>query len=204
MWWHDKTAAPVGQRARTVSVRMSGAFRFARIGVALAAAGLLAACFQPLYGEHSITGTGSNLHDQLSAVDVKQIDAPNGTPEARIGVELRDKLLFNLTGGSSAAPPTHRLTVRLSSTRISVIVDINSGRPDLENYGLDASFSLTEIATGKVVLTSQTSTRVSYDIPGSEQRFARVRALRDSENRAAGVVADQIRTRLASYFVAGT
>jgi LPS-assembly lipoprotein len=203
MWWHDKTAKPA-ERARTASVGMSGAFRFARIGAALAAAGLLAACFQPLYGEHSITGAGSSLRDQLSAVDVKQIDAANGTPEARIAVELRDKLLFNLTGGSSAAPPSHRLTVRLSSTRVSVIVDINSGRPDIENYGLDAYFSLTEIATGKVVLTSQTSTRVSYDIPGSEQRFARVRALRDSENRAAGVVADQIRSRLASYFVAGT
>jgi LPS-assembly lipoprotein len=45
---------------------------------------------------------------------------------------------------------------------------------------------------------------VSYDIPGQEQRFARQRGLRDAENRAAKVIASQIRTRLASYFVAGT
>ena len=50
----------------------------------------------------------------------------------------------------------------------------------------------------------QTFARVSYDIPGQEQRFARLRGLRDAENRAAKVIADNVRTRLASYFAAGT
>jgi LPS-assembly lipoprotein len=45
---------------------------------------------------------------------------------------------------------------------------------------------------------------VSYDIPGQEQRFARVRGLRDAELRAAKVISDNIRSRLASYFIAGT
>jgi LPS-assembly lipoprotein len=53
-------------------------------------------------------------------------------------------------------------------------------------------------------VTGQTFARVSYDIPGQEQRFARIRGLRDAENRATKVVADNIRNRLASYFVAGT
>jgi LPS-assembly lipoprotein len=53
-------------------------------------------------------------------------------------------------------------------------------------------------------VTGQAFARASYDIPGSEQRFARIRALRDTENRTATVVADQIKSRLASYFVAGT
>jgi LPS-assembly lipoprotein len=63
---------------------------------------------------------------------------------------------------------------------------------------------LTEIATGKVVVTGTTFARVSYDIPGQQQRFARQRGLRDAESRAAKVIADNIRSRLASYFVAGT
>jgi LPS-assembly lipoprotein len=45
---------------------------------------------------------------------------------------------------------------------------------------------------------------VSYDIPGQAQRFARARALRDAEDRAAKLIADNIKARLASYFVAGT
>jgi LPS-assembly lipoprotein len=38
----------------------------------------------------------------------------------------------------------------------------------------------------------------------SKQRFARLRGLRDAEDRAAKVVADSITSRLASYFTAGT
>jgi len=93
---------------------------------------------------------------------------------------------------------------RIASTRVSIIVDVNTSRPDVENFGLNATYSLTEIGSGKVVVTGQTFARVSYDIPGQEQRFARVRGLRDAETRAAKVIADNIRSRPASYFIAGT
>ena len=112
--------------------------------------------------------------------------------------------MFDFTGGGASASPTHRLRINISSTRASIIVDVNTSRPDIENYGINATYSLAEIATNKVVVTGQTFARVSYDIPGQEQRFARVRGLRDAENRAAKVIADNIRSRLASYFVAGT
>jgi LPS-assembly lipoprotein len=45
---------------------------------------------------------------------------------------------------------------------------------------------------------------VSYDIPGNLQRFARQRAFRDAEDRAAQEIAENIQTRLASFFYAGT
>jgi LPS-assembly lipoprotein len=176
--------------------------RFTRLGLALAVAGLVAGCFEPLYGERSLSGRPS-MRDRLSGVDVVPIDAPNGRPEARIGVEVRNALLFDTTGGGAPNSPTHQLKIKLATTRQSVIVDIYTTRPDAENYGIDAVYTLTEIATGKVVVTGQTFARVSYDIPGQQQRFARARGLRDAENRAAKVIADQIKSRLASYFVAG-
>jgi LPS-assembly lipoprotein len=92
----------------------------------------------------------------------------------------------------------------MTSNRLSVIVDVNSGRPDVENYGLNVFYTLTEIKTGKPAFTGTTFARVSYDVPGQAQRFARARGLRDAENRAAKVIADNIKARLASYFVAGT
>src|SRR5216684_2663558 len=147
---------------------------------------------------------GPILRDQLSAVDVLQIGAPKGTDEARIAVEIRNSLLYDFTGGGYAAPPTHRLKIAMSSPRASIIVDVNTSRPDVENYGINATYTLTEIATGKIVVTGTTFARVSYDIPGQEQRYARVRGLRDAELRAAKVVADNIRSRLSSYFIAGT
>jgi LPS-assembly lipoprotein len=177
--------------------------RFCRLTAVLALAGLLAGCFQPMYGERSLT-SGPGLRTTLESIDVTQIVAPAGTSEARLAVELRNALLFGFSGGETPAAPTHRLTIRLASQRAQIIVDLTSARPDVENYGLDATYTLTEIATGKAVVTGTTFARVSYDIPGQVQRFARIRGLRDAESRAAKVIADQIQSRLASYFIAGT
>ncbi|HWM47590.1 MAG TPA: LPS assembly lipoprotein LptE [Xanthobacteraceae bacterium] len=162
-----------------------------------------AGCFQPLYGDRTVTGD-SAMKTALASVGVQQIVAPNGTPEARIAVQLRNDLLFALGGGQTPSVPSHILNVRISSTRLSVIVDTQTARPDVENYGLTALYELVDQRTNKVVVKGTTFSRVSYDIPGQQQRFARQRALRDAEDRAAQVIADNIRNRLASYFVAGT
>src|ERR1051326_8050121 len=50
---------------------------FSRLAAAIAIAGLAAGCFQPLYGDRTVTG-GSALRTALAAVDVAQIDAANG------------------------------------------------------------------------------------------------------------------------------
>jgi LPS-assembly lipoprotein len=180
-----------------------GVPRLVRLAAPFAVACLLAGCFQPLYGDHSIGG-GPSIKAALGSVDVAQIPAPNGTPESRIAVDIHNALLFSLNGGSNPTLPAYRLNIQMASTRLSVIVDLTSARPDLENYGLNASYSLVDLKTGKTVITDQTFARVSYDIPGQEQRFARARGLRDAENRAGQVIAEAIKTRLASYFVAGT
>ena len=177
--------------------------RMTRMLAVLALAGMTAGCFQPLYGEKTLAG-GPGIVDKLNGVDVPPIDAPNGTRLARVGVEVRNGLLFGLTGGGPAAPPSYKLVVKLTSSQTQVIVDINTARPDIQNYGIDATYTLTDLRTGKPVVNGYTFARVSYDIPGQQQRFAGDRGLRDAENRAAKTIADNIRSRLASYFVAGT
>lgn len=175
----------------------------ARIALVFLCAGLVGGCFQPLYGQRSATG-GTPIAAQLAAVEVQPIDAANGTPEARLGVEVRNALIYDLTGGSGGTSPTHRLKIQIYPSRQQVIVDTTTARPDVENYGIDATYTLVETATGKVVLTGRTFSRVSYDIPGQQQRFARQRGLRDAENRAASVIAENIKSRLASFFVTGS
>jgi LPS-assembly lipoprotein len=174
-----------------------------RLATIMAVAGLVAGCFQPLYGAK--TADGSTVADQLRRINVDQIKTVAGTPEAGLAAELHNVLIFELGGGGSgSAPPTHKLTVNMQSNRQQVIVDITTSRPDVEQAALTAQYSLVEIASGKTVVTGQTFARVSYDIPGQEQRFARARGRRDAEHRAAKVIAENIRTRLASYFIAGT
>ena len=178
--------------------------RLTRILAALALAGLVAGCFQPLYGDKAALGGNIGVGNKLAEVEVAPLTTPKGTRLARVGFEVRNELLYSLTGGSGAGAPNYKLDVRLNSTNLSVLVDITSGRPDVQNYGIDATYTLTDLNTKKVVVTSATFSRVSYNIPGQQQRFAGDRGLRDAEDRAAKVIAENIRSRLASYFAAGT
>ncbi len=182
-----------------------GIGRFLALGLAFAAAGLTAGCFQPLYGNGSADTYGAPppIRTALASVAVEEIDAPNGTPEARLGVEVRNALIFGLTGGSGQLPPNYTLKININGQRQNVIVDITTARADMEIYGIDATYSLVEIGTKKVVLTGRAFARQSYDIPGQQQRFARGRGERDAQNRASTIIAEQIKSRLASYFVAG-
>jgi LPS-assembly lipoprotein len=163
----------------------------------------LAGCFQPLYGERTLAGD-SSLQQRLAAVEIVPIGAPSGTPEARIAVELRNALIFDLTGGGGLVSPTHRLNIQLSSSPLQVIVDVTTSRPDVEEFRIIATYTLTELATGKRVATGRTFGLASYDIPGQQQRFARARGQRDAQDRAVQVISESIKSRLVSYFVAGS
>ncbi len=178
--------------------------RIARLVLSLALGGLVAGCFQPLYASRSATD-GSTVADRLRSVEVGQIkNVTNGTPEARIAAELRNALIFELNGGAPAYAPTHRLEMQMTTLRQQVIVDVTTSRPDVEQAGITMTYTLVELASGRPVVTGQTFSRVSYDNPGQEQRFARARGRRDAENRAGKVIAEDVRSRLASYFIAGT
>ena len=174
----------------------------ARLLAVAAMAALTAGCFQPMYAEHSDGTPG--LREKLLGVEVPPVDKPNGSPDARVGVEIRNALMFKLYGSATGMPPTHRLVLRFTTSRTSLLIDVNTGLPTSENLGIDAQFNLIEIASNKSVMTGTTFSRVSYDMPGSYQRFARARAFRDAEDRASQEIADRINTRLASFFAAGT
>jgi LPS-assembly lipoprotein len=174
----------------------------ARLLVVAALAALTAGCFQPMYAEHSDGTPG--LRDKLLGVELPPIDKPNASRDARIGVEIRNALAFKLYGDAAGTSPTHRLVIRFTSSRSSLMVDTGTGLPTSENFGIDAQYNLIEVATNKSVMTGTTFSRVSYDLPGTYQRFARARAFRDAEDRAAQEIADHIQTRLASFFFAGT
>src|SRR6201991_4767851 len=173
-----------------------------RLLAVAALAGLTAGGSQPMYAERS-DGTPA-LRDKLMGVDLPPVDKPNGTRDARLGVEIRNALAFKLYGNATGMPPTHKLVLRFGTSRSSLMLDPTTALPSSENYGIDAQYNLIDLATNKSVLTGSTFSRVSYDIPGNLQPFARQRAFRDAEDRAAQEIAENIQTRLASFFVAGT
>ena len=71
---------------------------------ALALAGALAGCFQPLYSETSHPG----LVEDLRAIEVQPI-------KDRIGHYLGDNLITDLNGTGQTPPPKYKLTVTVST-----------------------------------------------------------------------------------------
>src|SRR6201996_8091227 len=93
-------------------------FRIAARLVAVAAlAALTAGCFQPMYAEHA-DGSPA-LRDKLMTVDLPPVDKPNASPEARIGVDIRNALAFKLYGTATGSPPTPKPGVKLTPHPLS-------------------------------------------------------------------------------------
>src|ERR1700676_1635862 len=178
------------------SIRIAG-----RLLAVAALAALTAGCFQPMYAEHSDGTPG--LREKLMGVELPPIDKANASREARVGVEVRNALAFKLYGSATGTSPTHKLVIRFTTSRSTLIIDPTTALPSSENYGIDAQYNLIELATNKSVMTGTTFSRVTYDIPGSIKALPRARAFRDAEDRAAQEIAENIQTRLASFFVAG-
>jgi len=166
----------------------------------LAAAHGLAACseggFRPLYGV-SASG-GGRVQERMAEVDVAPIPG-------RVGQRIRNELIFQNTGASEPPPPTHRLEVAIKETVISTLV-----RPDGsaagETYLVEASFRIIKISDKKVVLQGTSHARAAFEryttntVPsGSTFTYSNVRAREDAENRAARVIADDLKTRVATY-----
>jgi LPS-assembly lipoprotein len=187
--------------ASTADLRKVGARIAIRFLAVAALAALTAGCFQPMYAEHADGTPG--LREKLLGVDLPPVNKPNSSREARLGVQIRNALAFKLYGNASGTSPTHKLEIRFNTGRSDLLTDPNTGLPTSENYTLDVQFNLIDITTNRSVMTGTTFSHLSYDIPGSYQRFSRERALRDAEDRASQEVAEKIKTRLASFFFAG-
>src|SRR5471032_2088674 len=99
-------------------------FNLIRLAAVAGLAGLTAGCFQPLYSTNAAGGPG--IVDKMSAVEVAPINVPNGTRLSRVGGEVRNELIYELTGGGGAATTAYRLHIRLTSSTQSVIVDVNT------------------------------------------------------------------------------
>jgi LPS-assembly lipoprotein len=175
----------------------SGQSNVIRLMVAAVLAAALGGCmFQPMYAQTPLFGSGPSLRDALRDVEVASI-------QGRIGNELRNDLIYELTGGEgNQVHAPFRLTLVANVSSFSPVIDTESGRPVSEMVSFDVTYKLHDVVRDRVVLTEQALARVSID--RSQQRFANVRATRDAENRAAKVVAEQIRSRLASFFLTRT
>ncbi len=138
-------------------------------------------------------------------VEVAPVDKPNAlAAKPALAVEIRNALAVQAQRRRRRRAADPQAGAALYGTsRSSLIVDPDDGAcRRARTTASTRSYNLIDLATDKSVLTGTTFSRVSYDIPGQRSAPAPAR-LRDAEDRAARVIADNIQTRLASFFVAG-
>lgn len=151
------------------------------VGLATAAAPLAGCGFTPLYAQNGVGGGLSSI----------QVIAPEG----RVGFLLRQDLDDELAHDKDA-PTAWRLNLDLTQTR-----DPRALRQDntAERYEVQVTvkYTLTEAATGKVALTGQVTSQVSYD--AADQPYAGIAARQDTQRRAAADAARRIRLDLSAW-----
>src|SRR5512138_3198904 len=102
--------------------RRGGNSRALPLAAVLLSAVLAGCMFQPMYAETPLQGSGPSLNQALRDVDVASL-------RGRIGNELRNDLIYELTGGQGnrdGAP--YRLTLVANISSFSPVIDPQSGR----------------------------------------------------------------------------
>ena len=160
-----------------------------RLAVSAALALALAGCIEPLYAPID----GRDIGAELQAVEIDPV------PD-RLGHYLHNELILAFDGTGGGAPKKYHLVITAKERILTPLVDTFSGRADSANIAVDAEYQLVRTAGGAVVTGGTAQSNASYD--RSAQRFANIRAARDSEIRLAKALADQIRTRVAAALAA--
>ncbi len=158
---------------------------------ALALAGVLAGCFQPLYSEAAHPG----LVEDLRAIEVEPV-------KDRLGHYLVDNLITNLNGTGQTPAPKYKRTVTVSTASATPTVSSLTNVATSATLTADAHYTLNKAEGGAQVLTGVANANASYD--RSQQRYNDLRAARDAEIRVARSLADEISLRLAAQLAGKT
>jgi len=149
----------------------------------------LSGCFRPMLAERS---DGSSVTTDLSQIYI-------GTIGGRVGQRIRNDLIFAFGTTSGGAGALYQLSVSLTVTDQSTLIQ-PSTRARGKTSILSAVYTLTDSTTGEVVHGGSAFSRASYD--ASTGLFANERAEIDAENRAAGILAENIKTRVSAWIAA--
>jgi LPS-assembly lipoprotein len=158
--------------------------------LALLAGGLAACQVRPVYAPGP--GEAAGAVTPLAALGSIAIEAQT----SRLGQSLVNELIFALRGGAAlASPPLYKLHLIVTSRLTDLAVEAGSESPAARLTALTVTYTLTEIASGRVIDNATLYETTSTDF--SSQRYANLRADRDAEDKLARTAAADIRMRLA-------
>jgi LPS-assembly lipoprotein len=163
----------------------------AAVAGAVVLATVLAGCggsgFQPLYATGA---TGDRTDARFATLDVQPIPG-------RVGQRIRNELIFERNSAAGeAAKPTKRVELKLTESVLTNGVQL-TGDSTSQTYQVEAVYRIVDIATSKTEGEGRSVARANFE--RFTAIYANVRAREDAENRAARVIASDLKTRLAVH-----
>jgi LPS-assembly lipoprotein len=144
----------------------------------------LSACagFSPMYAAQGVS-------PKLSAIEVAPIDG-------RVGFFVKEYMDDALVRDPDQ-PAVYRLGLVNREVRVPRGITIANIASRYE-VDLNTTYTLTEIATGKLITRGTVAVNVTYDVVA--QPYAALSVEQDSERRVAEQAADRVRLELATFF----
>ena len=163
----------------------TGLFRLAKALAGVALIGMLAGCqVRPLYS------TPSGTESKLASISISEASD-------RVEQQVRNDLIFLFAGGAGEPQnAAYHLEMDVTVRTVGVLNDV---RDDIARSGrvtVTADYNLTRADSGETLASGKRSAVAMVDFPAQE--FAKLRAIRDAENRGARELAELIRADVAS------
>jgi len=162
--------------------------RYARIAGAIAmiaVPALLSSCqVRPLYAE------SGGVSEKLATVGFSDVGS-------RVGLQVRNDLIFIAgRGAGEAVKPQYMVDLSVSSGTAGVLYLASSDTSQAGRTTVTVAYVLRHISDGKVIKAGSRSMVALVDFP--TQEFAKQRAIRDSEDRAAREAAQLVGADIAA------
>jgi LPS-assembly lipoprotein len=159
--------------------------RNAGIAMILASAAFLSACqVRPLYSE------SSGVVEKLSSVGFSEAGS-------RVEQQVRNRLIFLASrGAGEAVNPQYQVEIHATSAVADTLLAESSDTSKAGRVTINVSYTLRATADNHVIKAGSRQATALVDF--SEQEFAKQRAIRDAENRAADQTAEFVGADIAA------
>jgi len=164
----------------------TGLSRLAKTLAGIALLGAVAGCqVRPLYS------TPAMAEGKLASIEISEAGGN------RVEQQVRNELVF-LLGGGAGEPrnAAYRLELHVTSSALGVLNDVATDTMRAGRILVSADYNLARAETGETVASGKRSASAMVDFPAQE--FAKLRAIRDAENRAAREAAEFVRADVAA------
>ncbi len=163
----------------------TGLSRFAKAFAGIAILGVVTGCqVRPLYS------TPAGTEGKLASVAISKADD-------RVEQRVRNELIFLFSGGAGETQRAlYHLELNVAVRKVGVLLDVRDDIPRAGRIVVSADYNLVQTDSGGTLASGKRSTVALVDYP--VQEFAKLRAVRDAENRAARELAELIRADVAS------